>query len=71
MNPDLAWLELNAPLIIWRGSMSGVPTVEIHRANLDGTAIADTSDDPRPLGTGRTLAEALRDAQHNVLFPHD
>lgn len=67
----IAWLEREAPLIIWRGSVNGVPTVEIHRANLDGTAIADTSDDPRALGTGRTLADAIIDAQLHLLSNHE
>lgn len=64
----LAWLEHEAPLIIWRGSVANKPRVEIHRANLDGTGLADTSDDPQPLGFGTTLEKAVLDAQHNEVL---
>lgn len=64
----LAWLEHNAPLIIWRGSVANRPRVDIHRANLDGTGLADTSDDPQPLGFGTTLEKAVLDAQHNEVL---
>lgn len=54
----LDWLQENAPLAIWRGTIYGKPVCHILRTDLD----ASTLDDCDAWGTGTDIRSAVINA---------